>query len=242
MCRTLEPALVIVDSLAAASSRGETSLEAARALLSFLASVAEQWHVALLVIHHLRKRTRSGQTPSPPRVAVDDLRGSSHLSAAARSVLALSIVDDSSTSSPRPPISPSPLPPASLRRLEVVKTNLCRVPPPLCLAIEGENVAVPTLRYSPFVEPPRPPTQAELCARWLLDYLAAAGAPVRPGDAVCAAAEAGFSRGTVYRARWALGTEVVDVGSGPHDPGKLWTLETRFLPETEFLSDTEDVI
>jgi len=224
ICRSVKPALVIVDSLSAASSRGETSLAAARNLLGFLSSVAERYHLALLVIHHLRKRTRSGQSPTEPRVAADDLRGSSHLSPAARSVLALSLVADPTSSSPRPRVSPSPPPPASQRRFEVVKTNLCRHPPPLCLIFEGENVPVPTLRYVPLVEPPPLPTQAELCARWLLDYLAAAGAPVKPGDAVRAAADVGFGRTTVYRTRQALAGLVHDVGTGPHDPFKLWAL------------------
>ena len=42
MCRSLEPALVVVDSLAAATARGETSLEAARAILGFLSNVARE--------------------------------------------------------------------------------------------------------------------------------------------------------------------------------------------------------
>jgi AAA domain len=226
MCRTLEPALIIIDSLAAAGSHGESSLEGARSLLGFLSAVAEQWQVALLVIHHLRKRSYSGKSPTAPRVAADDLRGSSHLSAAARSVLALSLVG--APASPISGLTGAPPQPdfGSLRRLEVVKTNLCRLPPPLVLSIEGENVVVPTLHYSPLVEPPRPPTQTDLCARWLLDYLAAAGAPVKPADVVRAAAEAGFSRLTLYRARWALDAQVVDLGTGLHDPGKLWTLAT----------------
>jgi hypothetical protein len=60
MCRHIEPALVIVDSLAAATARGETSLHGARAILGFLSAVARQGRLALLLIHHLRKRTRSG--------------------------------------------------------------------------------------------------------------------------------------------------------------------------------------
>ena len=42
MCYDLQPALVVVDSLAAAASRGETSIEGARAILGFLSSVARQ--------------------------------------------------------------------------------------------------------------------------------------------------------------------------------------------------------
>jgi len=225
MVRDLRPALVVVDSLAAATARGETSLQGARDILGFLSSVARKADLALLLIHHLRKRGRSGRPVSAPQVVAGDLRGSSHISAAARSVLALSLVGG-------PPVR-LPLPGAAaphqshfdgLRRLEVVKTNLCRHPPPLGLTFEGENVPVPTLSYAEFVEPTPPPTHVELCARWLLQFLTAAGAPVKPADVVRAAAQEGFPRRTLYRARQALADQVVDLGNRPRDPGKLWTL------------------
>jgi hypothetical protein len=232
MCRQIRPALVVVDSLAAATARGETSLEAARALLGLLATIACRARVALLLVHHLRKRARSTRAASTPQVVADDLRGSSHISAAARSVLALSLPGRA---------LPAPEPPVPVncrggdisgaghqsyldgpRRLEVVKTNLCRVPPPLTVIFEGEDV--PVLRYSPWVEPKPPPTHVDLCARWLLQFLAAAGEPVKPADVVRAAAEAGFPRPTLYRARRALAGAIVDLGSSPHDPRKRWTL------------------
>ena len=83
---------------------------------------------------------------------------------------------------------------------------------------------VPTLRYTEFVEPPPPPSHTDLCARWLLQFLAAAGEPVKPAHVVRAAAEAGFPRRTLYRARKALAGVVVDLGSSPRDPNKRWTL------------------
>ena len=278
MIRNIQPALVVIDSLAAASSRGETSLHSARDLLSGLAGLASMCGVALLVIHHLRKRNPSGAPASTRQVAIDDLRGSSHLSAAARSVLALSPVPTRSHAlsasrdfegpaegssrdfegpaegssqacaelsrrlrqrppegSPTHPIAPSrPLPlspspphpePVEGRRLEVVKTNLCQHPPPLALRFEGENLAVPTHHYAKWVEPPSPPTQFELCARWLLDYLADADAPVKPAQVVHAAREVGFTRPTLYRARQALAGRILDLGNSPHDPHKRWTLQ-----------------
>jgi hypothetical protein len=256
MCRLLEPALVVVDSLAAATARGETSIQGARAILGFLASVARDGDLALLVIHHLRKRPRAsspGGAParsgpawsappgyaSAPHVVADDLRGSSHISAAARSVLALSVV---AQAPPSPVLSeleaasgapgPASAAPAAgprpdldgLRRFEVVKTNLCRHPPPLGLAFEGHDVPVPTLRYTGYVEPPPPPTQIDLCTRWLYQHLAAAGEPVKPAHVVRAAAGAGFHRRTLYRARQALAGFVVDLGTNAHDPHKRWAL------------------
>jgi hypothetical protein len=111
MCRLLEPALVVVDSLAAATARGETGIQGARTLLGFLASVARDGDLALLVIHHLRKRPRSGPR-SAPHVVADDLRGSSHISAAARSVLALSIVAPASAPPLLPELEPAAAPTA----------------------------------------------------------------------------------------------------------------------------------
>ena len=227
MCHTLEPSLVVVDSLAAATTRGETSLQGARATFGFLSTLAHKTDLALLVIHHLRKRTRSGATSSH-RVAASDLRGSTHLSAAARSVLTLSWVGAPPLAPIAPPAGPAApraqTPFNGLRRLEVVKTNLCRHPPPLGLIFEGQDVPVPVLRYTELVEPPPQPTHVDLCAHWLFQYLGAAGEPVKPADAVRAAKEAGFPRHTLYRARQSLAGWVVDIGSGPHDPRKRWAL------------------
>jgi hypothetical protein len=236
MCAQIQPALIIVDSLAAATPRGETSLQVTRALLGSLSSVAARVHIALLVVHHLRKRPRPGTARSVPRVTADDLRGSSHLAAAARSVLGLSLPAQAGTPAPPPPQTAAQAHPPSgldgLRRLEVVKTNLCRQPPPLGLILEGGEMAVPTLRYTEYVEPAPPPTQIDLCARWLLQFLAEAGGPVKPADAIRAAAEIGFPRRTLYRARRALAGAILDLGSSLHDPHKRWTLAPEPPPPT----------
>ena len=210
MCRTLQPALVIVDSLGAAVPSGETSLEAARQAMNYLTAVARIGDLAMVVIHHLRKRARAAHAGRSRQVTVDDLRGSSHLVAAARSIMALSVVDAAGT-----------------RRLEIVKSNLCRIPPPLSLVFEGEERAVPTLRYGEWVQPAAPPTRTALCARWIYEFLQAAGEPVRPVEVVRAAAEAGYSRRLVYRARKSLVGWVVDVGKGLYDPQKRWGVEKK---------------
>jgi hypothetical protein len=233
MCDPIRPSLIVIDSLAAATARGETSLQGARATLGVLSLIARKLNIAFLVIHHLRKGAGSGAAGSSPHITAGDLRGSTHLSAAARSVLALSWVG----ALPAPPIA-SPAAPVTPgapalraqtpfdgpRRLEVVKTNLCRHPPPLGLIFEGQDVPVPTLRYTELVEPPSQPTHVELCARWLFQFLTDAGEPVKPADVVRAAGEAGFPRPTLYRARQALAGWIVDLGNSPHDPHKHWAL------------------
>jgi hypothetical protein len=252
MCIQLKPALVVIDSLAAATSHGETSLQGARSIFGPLTAIARTLDLAMLIIHHLRKRSSAGRSTAAPQITPDDLRGSSHLSAAARFVLALSVPAPTPATSMeldrgshRPTASP-PLALSEMRRLEVVKTNLCRRPPPLGLIFEdplessegpsgmtGETaVSVPTLRYSEYVEPPPPPSQVELCARWLLEFLAAAGEPVRPARVIQAAGECGFSRPTLYRARQILTHSIVDLGNSPRDPNKRWALATSSSPPT----------
>ena len=88
---------------------------------------------------------------------------------------------------------------------------------------------ISTVLYTPFVqyrlEQPRIDLPlVSLCARWLLAFLARAGTPVKPADLVRAAAEANFSRNTLYRARHALADSIVELGTGPRDPNKRWTL------------------
>jgi hypothetical protein len=212
MCSVIGPALVIVDSLASAAPRTETSVKAAREVLGSLSTVAHTLGLALLVIHHLRKG-HAGSALHPPTAY--DLRGSSHLTAAARSILMLS-----PEAAPGHASAPDPNGP---RRLAVVKSNLGRLPRPLSLALE-ERPGAPLLSYSPLVEPSPPPTLEQLCEEWLVQYLAEVGEPVRPVEVVEEAWTAGFSRRTLYRARRALAAAVVDVGTSPRDPHKAWAL------------------
>ena len=239
MCAKLDPALVVIDSLAAATAGSENSLEGVRAILGFLSAMARKGGTAMVVVHHLRKRARSVRSATRGRVAADDLRGSSHISAAARSVMALSVLKESrgrrmpaalreeTGAQGEGPTGQEEGPGGVLhvpRRLEIVKTNLCRPPQPLLLRLEGEEAGVPTLRYSEWVEPTPEPGEVDLCASWLVEYLGAAAEAVRPAEVVRAAAEEGFSRSMVYRARSALGELVEDVGKGVRDPRKRWRL------------------
>ncbi|MCL7454868.1 MAG: AAA family ATPase, partial [Anaerolineae bacterium] len=76
MLDALQPELVVVDSLSSITVKGENSIEEVRSVLSFLASVAREHEVALLLIHHLRKRGSSlPWTGVPEPIGPDDFRG-----------------------------------------------------------------------------------------------------------------------------------------------------------------------
>jgi hypothetical protein len=221
MVNHLQPELVIVDSLSSISLRGENSIEDVRALLHFLSALAGQFGVAVLVIHHLRKRMR-GNKPAPmpifEPVTADDLRGSSHIVAMARSILALSVVQ----TGPQPDRN-------GPRRLEVIKSNLCACPPALGVYFEpavgaasGKLDGTPHLHYDEPPDPYREMSKTESCANWLLEYLAEAEQPVHPQDVLEAAQEMGFGRTVVYRARRNLGARVRE--EGRKGPRRTWAV------------------
>jgi hypothetical protein len=106
-------------------------------------------------------------------------------------------------------------------------------------ATDRRSAAVPTLHYSEYVEPAPPPTQTALCARWLLEYLAATGDPAKSLDIVRAAAAEGFPRATVYRARNTLAGRVVELGNSRFDPNKRWTLAPQDPASGEEPSDLD---
>jgi hypothetical protein len=226
--RQVRPSLVIIDSLGAALAGGESIRKSLHALLALLPRLAERGNTAILLIHHLRKRTYAGRSAHVRPVSLDDLRGSSHIVAVARSILALSTMPPAPSSGDRPGA-------VDARRLEVIKANLCHRPPALRLFLGSGTAGKVVLHYAgPITAPPPPVTQVELCARWLLDLLAGTE-PLRPAQIVEAAAGAGFSRSAVYRARNSLGDRILVLTRSPsgtakqrpgtaHDPFRRWTL------------------
>jgi hypothetical protein len=220
MCHQLQPELVVVDSLSSISVKGENNIEDVRTLLSFLSAVAREYRAGMLLIHHLRKRSR---LPMMDLVGADDFRGSGHIIAMARSVLALSTIQDSPEPDRNGP-----------RRMEIVKTNLCQYPKPLGLAFESDGeMRAPVLRYSlDAPQPYREPTQTEECAAWLLDALEESGVPMKPKDVLTLAADAGFKENVVRTARKSLQGTVVDTETSSHSPSNLWAL-AGWEPDTE---------
>lgn len=210
MLDSIEPALVVVDSLSTISIRGENNVEDVRNILGFLANAAREHACAVLLIHHLRKRAT---TPLLDIVTIDDFRGSSHIIAMSRSVLGLSTVQDQPDFTRDGP-----------RRLEIIKTNLCKHPPALGVVFDEFEPDQVKVRYSPDVPKPyREPTVTEQCEAWLVDLLEDGGEPLPPKDILSLAQEAGFTESTLRRARRNCEGTVTNTAA-KHDPTNLWTL------------------
>lgn len=204
MAFRLQPALVIVDSLGAVGD-GENDVEEVRDLLGYLGRLAQQHATSVLLIHHLRKAS-SGQTSFFESIDPDQVRGSGHIVAMSRVVWGLTTVQTTAQPDPNGP-----------RRLAVIKSNLARHPKPLGMEMQplpdGENVRLAYAAEAPV--PYHEPTVSDNAGAWLMDYLAVAGEPVRSKDLLAAAAEAGFNRMALYRAKDQLAGKVISTkGTG----------------------------
>jgi len=209
MVATVNPSLVVVDSLSTSSMRGVNAKEDVLEELGFLNRVALEFRCAVLLIHHLRK---PGSGAIVAALSQHDVMGSAHIVNASRSVMGLSIIQTGPTPDKNGP-----------RRLEVLKTNLVAYPEPIGLEFVSVHPNAPELRYGRAPEPYESPTKADSCADWLFDLLEEQGEAMRPKEIVELAKEAGYSRSVVYQARELLEGQIVNT-SGKQAPNNRWAL------------------
>jgi hypothetical protein len=207
----VRPALIVVDSLSAITSRGENNVEDVRGIFVFLNRLASDYQCGMLVIHHLRKPGL--QLPPPKAVTFHDLRGSSHITAMSRSIIGLDWVQ----TGPQPDKN-------APRRMQVLKTNLCRYPEALGVHFRPleDNPQVAEVTYGQAPRPYQEPTLRVKCAAWLQDLLQQHG-PLPPLEIEARAVQAGYSRATLYRARRKLAGRIVNTQAHRH-PENCWVL------------------
>lgn len=213
---TVNPDLIIIDSLSSISTKGQNSVEDTTKLLMFLVALARFGDCGLLVLHHLRKPS-SGSLPQGP-VTIHDFRGSGHIIAMARAVLGLGVIQSGKQFSLD-----------GQRRLDVAKTNLGPYPNGLGITLieDDEHSA---FEYGDAL-PWDAPSQSDTCEDWLINYLEENGAT--KAKIIVQAAEAeGFSRRGVYRVRKQLGNDIADTHHARH-PANEWALPAQIEEDNE---------
>ena len=210
MIASLEPGLVVIDSLSSISTKGENSVEDVRAVLGFLNRLAQDYRVPLLLVHHLRKS--SGFQPRQWDLTIDDFRGSTHIITMARSVLGLSLVQTGPSLDRNGP-----------RKLELIKTNLGRYPAPLGFEFIPLHPSGVRLEWGAAAEPYKRPTTLGACQAWLVETLRESPEGLKPKELVALGEEAGFTRDTIYRARNTLGG-LIENTHGHRHPQNGWKL------------------
>ena len=210
MVGTLQPELVIIDSLSSIHTRGQNNVEDVRGLLSFLIQLAEAHRVGMLLVHHIRK-PGNGQKMQMFDLSMEDLSGSAHIIAMARVVWGIHVARTCPQPDPNGP-----------RVFQMIKTNLGPFQPPLGFEfapLHPEGVFLKWQQEAP--QTYREPTKEEICAAWLLELLK--DIPMRPKDVIEAGKLEGFSRPLIYNARISLQDKVVST-DGKNSPNTQWRL------------------
>lgn len=220
------PQLVIIDSLNTITTAGTKSVEDVSDILSWLNGMARSLDLALVLVHHLRKP--GGGQLMLPGISIHDFQGSAHITAMARSVIGMSVVQQKgrqfSLNGPR--------------QIEVVKTNLTpRYPARLAVTLEQPTPDTVRFAYNT-IEADDEPDDEQTPEDWLCEYLAANG-PTGVSTIQADAAAAGYSRATLFRARQKLGARIVD-SHGARRRGNRWLLADQDLDSAADGEDEDD--
>lgn len=174
--------LLIVDSLRGAFRGDENSSECV-AMLANVAALARNERIAVLVIHHLRKK---GIVDSSS-IDLDRVRGSSVITQMARVVWAIDL--------------PDPLTPRKVR-LQMIKNNLAQFPDPL-----GFDISDDGLVFGDAPQEPRLETQRDKAADLIISLLNKG--PRLATEMYEEAEGMGLSTASMKRAKKALGVVAV---------------------------------
>lgn len=206
----IKPRLLILDSYGCATLRGENNKEDVQQLLAFLNRLAKDFDMALLIVHHLRKK--SGPQTSFLPMTLDSIRGSSHIPAMARNVLGLQWIPTTNSLDENGP-----------RRLWVMKSNLTRYPEPIGVFFDPhpQNPDVALIRYGEAPQPYQEMTKGDYCGEWLEDLLKNTDEPMKPKEIFELGKEEGYNKRMISRIRQRL-KHIQDTEQDPYHPDNEW--------------------
>lgn len=206
MTATIQPEFIIIDSLSAIHSKGQNNVEDVRGLLGFLTQLAAYYQVGMLLIHHIRK-TSSGMQMMMFDLELEDLSGSGHITAMARVVWGLHIVQTGQEADKNGP-----------RELKMLKTSLGPYADSLGFTFKPAHPSGVFLDWGTAPKTYKAPT----CTDWLMETLQNAAEPIKPSEIIQMGEAAGYSRATIYRARTALAKNIRDTEDSRQHPGNAW--------------------
>jgi hypothetical protein len=179
LVKAKNPALVIVDSLGGANTGGENRIEDVRPLLEFLAMLARDEDIAVLMTHHLRKSSGDETIASE----LYGIRGSTAIPAYSRSVIGVHVQPDDTL------------------KLGIVKSNVAKLAAPLLATRVFDSCGdITDIIYKTFQAPPAKRTKKQNCSEWLLGILKD-GSEMPLQDIIQDGEGQGYSRSTIYAAK-----------------------------------------
>jgi RecA/RadA recombinase len=204
----VQPDLIVIDALGNLSIRGENAVEDVRDLMAFLNYLSLESEAGLVIIHHVRKglpiQARSNT------ISMDDVRGSGHIGAMARSILGLAVIQNND----------QPKEGNGAHILCIMKSNISPFPEPLSFELVQKDEKTVILEWVPLPNELNHSSSVGACKGWLRDLLRRRGV-LKPQAVVELAKEAGFSRSILYQARNGLG-ERIESTREKFDPENTW--------------------
>ena len=211
MASTLNPELIIIDSLSSIHSRGQNNVEDLRSLVGYLVRLAAWANCGLILVHHIRKPPSGGGRMMNVDLGMEDLSGSGYITQQARVVIGLHVVQTGPEFDPNGP-----------RELKVLKSNLGAYPKSLGFTFEPLYPDGAKLKWD--VQAPHEyhePTQLDACKEWLEDLLKENRQGLKPKEVAKIGVEQGFSERTIYRARNELHQQIANT-HGRQSPENTW--------------------
>lgn len=220
MVESLNPELIIIDSLSSIHSSGQNNVEDVRALIGFLIRLVGGANCGLILIHHIRKPSGSGINMMNVDLDISDLSGTGYITQQARVVMSLRVIQTGPEFDPNGP-----------RELKVIKTNLGPYDSPLGFSFAPAHPSGVILKWDDKApQPYREPTQLDECKKWLEELLRNNPEGMKPKEVVAVGEKEGFKRSLVYRAREELGWFIQNT-EGRKSPSNRWKWSDVKLPD-----------
>jgi hypothetical protein len=188
-----KPELLVLDSLGGGNQRGENKVEDVRPIMQYFSQIAQEFNMATVILHHLNK----GAIGESTEISLSRIRGSTEITAAARSIIGL-----------EPGKSKGEI------KFRHVKGNAAPKQEPFAVNMIVNENQVTGIRYSDYVAPPEKKTKREKCAEWVTKELECSIEPYPLKDLLDKAEPLGYSRMTIYSAKDMLGDSITVSGSG----------------------------
>jgi hypothetical protein len=186
------PDILVLDSLGGSHTKGENKVEDVRPVLEFLALLARDKKMAVVVVHHLNK----GQEKESPEVSLYRLRGSTIIPAMCRSIIAIEKAFENNN------------------KIRMIKNNLAKPPEPITVTVvlnDEEDIA--GFDFKGYETPMGKKNKVDVCAEWLVGQLTKSKKGASPGT-LYEWAEGEFTRQMIYSARRMLGDRISVTGTG----------------------------
>lgn len=198
--------LIVIDSLRGAIEGDENNSEFIQQV-KYLANLAQKKQIPIIVIHHLRKKSKFESTE---HIDIDSIRGSSAITQIPRMVIAINI-----------PNMDYP----DKRKLQVIKSSLGNYPEPIGITITNHGIEI-----VPIIERnanPQKNTQRELSKDFIKDFLKDGFKPST--EIYNEGAKKGLDNQTLQRAKNELGITA-------RKEGRIWVWEFPYNEQPSLIS------